>query len=591
MKFSILIPTYNRRDVLSRTLTAAFAQDFPADEYEVIVVVDGSNDGTVEMLQELHPCCGFRFINQANHGLPFARNAAMEAAGGNFVLILDDDIVCEPDLLAKHYEQHLKEDRQVVFGPVPLHPDSPPGIMADQWTTWNQEFQDRLTREDACRPPAKFWLAAAAPAVNRSISRTLLMEIGGCCDEAMKDCHEDWDLGIRLWKAGFRFHFLPDAIAYHFYVKTDRDLVARECKLFAKGEVALSRKHPEYRPLSMLAGMWSGSCKHRLLVNAAVQLPISAEPIAHPLFRVLDRWRTNAIVKRVATLLLNYRTRLKICYEAAQEAGSSKQLKAEFGMQLPVLCYHHVGTPKPGAYPDLSVTAERFERDIRWLRNNGYHTISPSDWLRWLREGKGLPPKPVLLTFDDAYADLTSYAFPVLRRYGFQATVFVVTGHIGGTNAWDVERGSAIHPLMTADDIRFWAANGIEFGAHSKTHPNLARIPISEATEELLQSKNELAELLGSEVRIFAYPYGSCNEAVTDCARELFQLALTTREGLNDLTTDPFLLKRSCVRLHESIFDLNQLLRWGRRPLQQLRDRIRLRERLARAGVPVALYK
>jgi peptidoglycan/xylan/chitin deacetylase (PgdA/CDA1 family) len=424
--------------------------------------------------------------------------------------------------------------------------------------------------------------------VNRSIRRTLLEQIGGCCDEAMKDCHEDWDLGIRMWKADLQFRFQPDAIAYHFYVKSDRDLVTKECRLFAKGEVALSRKHPEYRPLSMLAGMWSGSWRHRLFVNAAVRLPLSIEPIARPLFRVLDSRRANPRIRRAAIRLLTYRTRLKIYNEAAREVGSAKRLKAEFGMRLPVLCYHHVGTPKPGTYPDLSVTAERFERDIKWLFNQGYRTISPSDWLRWLRKGTDLPPKPVLLTFDDAYADLTRFAFPVLRQYGFQATAFVVTGQVGGTNDWDMELGSAIHPLMTAEEIRYWAANGIEFGAHSKNHPDLARIPIADAREELSQSRAELAALLGGNVTLLAYPYGSCNDEVTDSARKLFQLAVTTREGLNDLTTDPLLLRRACVRRHESIIDLDCLLRWGRRPFQRVRDRIRLRDRLARAVSLVA---
>lgn len=583
MKFSVLIPTYNRRDLLSRTLSSVFAQDFPASEFEVIVVVDGSDDGTLEMLKSLQPRCSFRYLYQSNQGLPAARNAALSAAQGELVLILDDDIICDQLLLQKHVEQHSASNNLVVFGPVLLHPNSPPGLVAEQWTTWCKQFVARLERENGCGPPCKFWLAASAPAVNRSMSRAFLEDLG-CCDVEMKDCHEDWDLGIRLWKTGARFHFQPDAIAYHFYSKSDRDLVRKEAILFARGELELSRKHPEYRPFSMLAAIGTGGWRHRMLIAAAVHLPFSFEPALRPAFLFLNALRAFPKLNRAGMRLLRYRSSLKIHREAARVTGSPKALKAEFGMRLPVLAYHHVGPPKPGTYPDLTVSAGRFERHIKWLYKMGYRSISPTDWLHWCREGNGLPQKPVLLTFDDAFADIAEYALPVLQRYGFGATVFVVTGHIGKTNAWDEARGSAIHPLMTAEQLRYWAAEGIEFGAHSRTHPDLATVPAAVAEEELLRSRDELEALLGRRVTVFAYPYGRCNEAVCDLARKNFELAFTTEEGLNDLTTNPFRLRRTCVGCRDSVANLECLLRWGTRPLPHVRAKLRLRQRLRYAA-------
>jgi peptidoglycan/xylan/chitin deacetylase (PgdA/CDA1 family) len=287
-------------------------------------------------------------------------------------------------------------------------------------------------------------------------------------------------------------------------------------------------------------------------------------------------------LNRAGVRLLSYRSGLKIYREAARVTGARKALKAEFGMRLPVLAYHHVGPPKPGTYPDLSVAADRFERHIHWLYRRGYRSISPIDWLSWCREGTGLPQKPVLVTFDDAFADIAKYALPVLQRYGFGATVFVVTGHIGGTNAWDEARGSAIHPLMTAEQLCYWAAQGFEFEAHTRTHPDLATVPAAAAAEELLRSRDELAALLGHSVTIFAYPYGRYNKAVCDSARAIYEMAFTTLEGLNNLQTDPILLKRSCVGLRDSVIDLECLLRWGLRPLPHLRAKVRLRQRLRR---------
>ncbi len=578
MKFSVLIPTYNRRDVLARTLAAVFEQDFPAHEFEVIVVVDGSTDGTLEMLQGLRPRCGFRYFYQPNRGLPKARNLGLKAAAGELVLLLDDDIVCVPSLLRMHLEAHAGANKRVVFGPVLLHPDSPPGLIADQWTVSWKGFQERLERENGCGPPTKLWLAAKAPAVNRSMPRPLLESIGGC-DEAMKDCHEDWELGIRLWKAGAEFHFQPEAVAYHFYVKSDRVVVRQDSPMFARGEVALSRKHPEYRPLSALATIASGRLRHRLFVAAAVRLPFSLDPVLRPMFLMLDALRTHPRLHRGGMHLLGYRSGLRTFREAARFTGSRRALKAEFGVQLPVLAYHHVGRPKPGTYPDLSVTPKHFERHMQWLAGRGYRTIRPADWLRWRRDGTGLPRKPVLLTFDDAFADLAEHAFPVLRRYGFTATVFVVTGHIGGVNSWDQERGSAIHPLMTADQLRYWADQGMDFGAHSRTHPDLTVLAPEAAKQEVTGSRDELAAILGRPVTAFAYPYGRENEAVCESVRNAFEIAFTTGEGLNTLDTDVFRLRRSCVGLHDSIAGLECLLRWGMRPLPRLRSKLRLRQR------------
>src|ERR1700730_6891640 len=149
-------------------------------------------------------------------------------------------------------------------------------------------------------------------------------------------------------------------------------------------------------------------------------------------------------------------------------ASPARLETSDFGTKLPVLLYHHVGPRRPGTFPQLTISSQTFERQVRWLARIGYGRIRPSYWLAWLLDRTGLPEKAVLITFDDGYADLTEYALPVLQHYGFGAGVFIVTGQVGGTNAWD--EGSAPHQLMTGDQIRYWATQGIEFCAHSRTH-------------------------------------------------------------------------------------------------------------------------
>jgi peptidoglycan/xylan/chitin deacetylase (PgdA/CDA1 family) len=199
------------------------------------------------------------------------------------------------------------------------------------------------------------------------------------------------------------------------------------------------------------------------------------------------------------------------------------------------------------------VSSQRFEEQMRWLARRRYVSVKPSDWLRWVRRGEDLPEKPILLTFDDAYADTAEYALPIVRKYGFSCVVFVVTRQVGGTNTWDQATSAEPLQLMTAEEIRHWASQGIEFGAHSRTHVDLTQLSTADCAEEITSSKNDLIALLGSPVISFAYPYGKFNETVHKSVRQEFDLAFTAEEGMNDPRTDPHLLRRTLVRAGDSL--------------------------------------
>ena len=266
---------------------------------------------------------------------------------------------------------------------------------------------------------------------------------------------------------------------------------------------------------------------------------------------------------------------------AVREAGSLRALQREFGMRLPVLMYHHVGPVRPDTDAGLTVSPARFEAQVRWLARHGYRGIRPSDWLAWRQCAKSLPEKPVLLTFDDAYADVAEYALPVLERHGFGATVFVITGRVGGAITWARRKG--VFRVMSTDQIRDWRTRGIDFGAHSRTHPDLTTLPPAELAEEVAESKHDLEVILQLPVQSFAYPYGTHNPAVCNRVRSVYDLAFGTEEGLNNLGTDPHLLRRTGVLPGEFMIDFAGRLRWGYSPFERLRARIRLRTRLKNA--------
>jgi peptidoglycan/xylan/chitin deacetylase (PgdA/CDA1 family) len=229
--------------------------------------------------------------------------------------------------------------------------------------------------------------------------------------------------------------------------------------------------------------------------------------------------------------------------------------------------YHHVGEAPSGFCPDLSVPRDLFERQIRWLASHGYTSIRATDWLAWVHEGKPLPAKPILLTFDDGYADMAQCALPILKQYGFGGLVFVVSSFIGHTNQWDEAQGYPSVPLMTAEQIRRWARQGMEFGAHSRTHVDLTRLGPERLEEEVAGSGKELEEILQTRITSFAYPCGLVNAEVRQAVGKGFDLSFTIEEGLNTSATDLLAQRRIMVLPRGSLIRFRWRARYGFDPI------------------------
>ncbi|MFF9273773.1 polysaccharide deacetylase family protein [Streptomyces griseosporeus] len=179
-----------------------------------------------------------------------------------------------------------------------------------------------------------------------------------------------------------------------------------------------------------------------------------------------------------------------------------------------VAMYHSVGDRTCDPYR-ITVTPERLERQLLWLRARGLRGVSVAELLaaRARGAGHGL----VGLTFDDGYADFVTDALPVLRRHGCTATLFVLPGRLGGDNTWDSP--GPRKPLLTADGIRRAAAEGMEIGSHGLTHVDLTTADDLTLKAETVQSRAALADLLGRDVDGFCYPYGRVDARVVAAVR------------------------------------------------------------------------
>lgn len=552
-----MIPTFNRRRVLERTLPSLFDQDFPLERYEIIVAVDGSTDGTAEMLRGWNAPCSLRVIETPRRGPSAARNAAIRAATGELILLMDDDFICTPGLLRRHSASHDRPGPSLVHGPVLVAPDSARTMARSIVEQFYEEYHRSLDPEMELRFPAKpstFMILTFIS--NSSVPRQALLDAGGFDEKIFTS--EDLELGLRLWKMGVRFRFQPEAIVRELYVKSSRQFVKGPPQPMALGDLYTVHKHPECRANSDLARMAETRWWRRWLRKAMVCSPVSPLPLIMFPFRLEKPFYRFSSVRRAGVRLMLYAKVIQFQRSALQVTGSWKALQSEFARKLPVFLYHHVGPPRPGVLPGWSVSPEEFESHVRWISRLGFVGVRPSDWLRWLQEGAALPEKPVLFTFNGGYTDVAEYALPVLRRHGFSAGVYIAAGQLEGASGRDNEKTTGGPRLMTAEQIREWAAQGIEFGLQSGIHADLTQL-----SAEVSESKKQLESLLGAPVVLFAYPDGEVSEAVADFARSQFDLAFTEEKGLNYLQTDPHLLRRIEVGPHASLLDIESYTHWG----------------------------
>jgi peptidoglycan/xylan/chitin deacetylase (PgdA/CDA1 family) len=117
--------------------------------------------------------------------------------------------------------------------------------------------------------------------------------------------------------------------------------------------------------------------------------------------------------------------------------------------RLPIISYHNVGLARSDVNPLLTITPEQFGQQVHWLACSGYSPINASDWFAWVTERQPIPKRPVLITFDDGYEDITRHALPLLSHYGFKSVAYIVTGLIGRVNEWDIGK-------VNEWDLRAW---------------------------------------------------------------------------------------------------------------------------------------
>ncbi len=223
--------------------------------------------------------------------------------------------------------------------------------------------------------------------------------------------------------------------------------------------------------------------------------------------------------------------------------------------------YHNIGIPPQGAkLRSLYVTPRMFRFQMWYLKHAGFQVAPLADVVDFSKKtgffgnasgkAKKKQKRLISLTFDDGFLDFYENAFPVLKKYGYPATVFVVSGLAGRENLWDAHLGVS-KKLMDWEKIRTLRENGITIGAHTRTHPKLSSLPPEDVKKEVHGSMAEIEEHTGEAADFFCYPYGDFNDStVREVKKAGFLGAVSVARGFVSRGDDPFTLKRIPVRLN-----------------------------------------
>ena len=213
------------------------------------------------------------------------------------------------------------------------------------------------------------------------------------------------------------------------------------------------------------------------------------------------------------------------------QAQSAEEIAAiAEGPKILVLNYHQIENKNTS----LSVDVNSFDTQMKFLVDSGCITITPDELYAGLRGEIELPPKPVLITFDDGYLDNYRNAFPILKKYGLRATIFIIPAF------------TSVQPgYMTWEQLKEMEQSGITIESHTLTHPKLEELPDDEIRSELLNSKTLLEQNLGHPIEFLAYPTGTYNLHIAGIAQDIgYKGAFTIKYGVVDRGSNFFALER-----------------------------------------------
>jgi glycosyltransferase involved in cell wall biosynthesis len=236
--FSLIVPTYNRLPILKKCLAALEAQTLPSMDFEVIVIDDGSSDATQELMATYRPPFQFHYLRQKNSGTGAARRNGVAHAKGEYLLLMNDDTICDRDLLTQHLQVHRKyaTERWAVLGNFE-YPAAARQRALTQYFCVEPFMFPQVSMEEACPYGYSHFITC-----NLSVRRDAVIEAGSF-DSTYK-LSEDTELGIRLFEQGYRVFYHPDAHAFHDHLPYLARNLIRRARVYGEDYFYMFGRHP-----------------------------------------------------------------------------------------------------------------------------------------------------------------------------------------------------------------------------------------------------------------------------------------------------------------------------------------------------------
>lgn len=219
--------------------------------------------------------------------------------------------------------------------------------------------------------------------------------------------------------------------------------------------------------------------------------------------------------------------------------------------KIKILMYHLITNDKNlcKKHRNIAVHVDEFRSQMEFLDRCGFITITFEDYLLFLEGELHLPKKPIILSFDDGFADIHKYAFPILKEFGMRAVLFIMGDRKLKTNNWDAPSGVLQLPLLADYQIIEMHDAGFEIGSHALTHSMLTTISRDKAWEEISRSRMLLEIFLNAQVKSFAYPFGSVDPTLKILVKEAgYKIGCGTYSGPLVLGNDHYEVRRILIQ-------------------------------------------
>lgn len=474
-------------------------------DFEVVVVVDGDDGETAAALRALELPFPLRVLEQRHQGAAAARNAGAAAARGRFLLFLDDDMAPDRALLAEHDRSH-RGGAGVVLGHLPLDPASPPTAVAAAVGRWAERRRARLADSAGAVPVPELITG------QMSLSRDAFAQLGGF-DVAFTRGGlvpgADRDFGYRARRSGLQIVFNPRAISHQYY-EVDAEDYTRRSRDGARGDRILAARYPE-----IADELWQPQFDTRygkLLLEPFVHLPRAATaPLRSLAVRLFSRPDPGRLSHRFFFAVQTMERRRGAVEER-------RTLRAPIAAVL--------------AVSDL----ERLVRRLDHLLERGWMFVGVDELLDAVSGRTTLPPRSILLTFDDADGDLLGDVVPMLVERRIPAVVFALADPIA----------------LDRDRLRSAAEHGVVVGSHGTTRRPLVDLPGDQLDSELVGSADTIESLGLPRPSVFSYPRGEWSPAVAAAVQRAgYRAAFTVvADGVRRLQ-DRYALPRLEIRSND----------------------------------------